>query len=252
MALTDPTVVNKPKRINPGLLCFYGLEGIGKTTIAAQIPDSYLCEIAHEGSGADYIEYRGHAFKNLEELEAAIPIFQAWKKEGKMPKRLIVDSVDALLSWIENRITAKYCGLIDKEKKPIVATALELGYGKGHDMAAQVLKDLWASLLTCCDEMIFVAHCKAHDKTEQTVIPKDIDLPGKLRNFVCYKADATAYAFRNTAGEIWFTFHSDDKSAGKSRAAHLQGKRIKLASTVNGKLVCDWSQIYLPEVTVCT
>lgn len=246
LKLTPPDQVNEPVRVNPSLLVFYGKEGIGKTTIAAQIPDAYVLVISHEGAGADYIRYRGHRFSSLEDLEQAIPTLKQWYKEGKI-KRLVVDSIDALLSLIENRASQRYGKLIDKEKKPIVATVFELGYGKGNDMAAQLLKDLWAELRLCCDDLIFVAHCKAGDKTTQEVAPHDVDLPGKLRNFVCYKADATAYAWRTKEGEVWFTFFSNDASAGKSRPTHLQGKKLKIASTIDGKLVADWSQVYLPE-----
>ena len=88
---------------------------------------------------------------------------------------------------------------------------------------------------------------KAADKTEQTVIVKEVDLPGKLRNKVVYTADAAGYLFNNSQGELWVTFHSADDIAGGSRSRHLAGQRVCLGKFEDGAFKADWSKIYLSE-----
>lgn len=249
MPLTEPNTVNPAKRINPRFLFFYGKEKTFKTTIAAQLPYSYLCVLQHEGAGADYIEYKGHTFGSLDEFEKALPTLRGWYKEGKF-KYLVIDTADALVSWLENRATDRYGKTVNKEKVGLVATVLEIGYGKGTDMLAQMLKDLWAELLTCCDGLVMIGHCKSFEKTEQVTEAKDIDLPGKLRNLVAYRACATAYCFlreENGVKKAWFTFEPSDKVNGGARIPRLAGKRLCVGEMKEGKLVADWSGIYLPE-----
>jgi hypothetical protein len=246
MPLNAPDKLNPVKRRNPRLLFLYGKEKIGKTTAVAQLPDSYLLELVHEGAGADYIEYKGSCIETLNDFDNALPQLRQWNIDKKF-KRLVIDSIDSLVSWIEDRCTNAYQKSINKEKVGIVATVFELNFGKGHDMAVQLLKDYIAKLLGCCDELVFVGHCKAADKTEQTVIVKEVDLPGKLRNKVVYTADAAGYVFLQGKGDLWVTFHSADEIAGGSRSRHLAGQRIQLGTFVNGAMKADWSKIYLSE-----
>lgn len=247
MPLTDPTILNPPKRINPQVSFFYGREKIGKTTVMAQLPDSYLCVLKYEGAGADYISYRGHSFTSYKEFVDSLPQLQKWYKEGKF-KRLVIDSVDALVSWIENVATERYGKTIAKEKDQVVATVFELGFGKGHKMALSIFQDIWAQLLTCCDELVWVGHCKVGEsQTEQKVIPKEVDLPGNgLRNFVCYSCCAAGFMFLKDKS-LWVTFHTEDEIAGGSRSKHLAAQRIELAKMVDGSLQADWSKIFLPS-----
>jgi hypothetical protein len=243
--LTDPSILNPPKRVNPQFHFIYGKEKCGKTSASVQLPDSYLLELVHEGAGADYLAYRGHAFGSLAELRDSYKQLKTWNQERKF-RRLIVDTADALVSWLEDEASKKYKTLINKENAPIVATVMELGYGKGTEMLAQMFKDELAALRCCCDELLLLGHCKEFDKTEQAVDAKEVDLPGKLRNKIVYAADAAAYCFQKD-DQLWLTYANKDEIAGGSRALHLAGQRIMLSEMKNGKLQTFWEKIYLPE-----
>ena len=245
--LTDPSILNPPKRVNPQFLFIYGREKIGKTTAAAQLPDSYLLEILHEGAGADYVSYRGSAVGSLAELRAGYTQLREWNKAGKF-RRLVVDTGDALIALLEDEASKKYKTLINKENAPIVATVMELGYGKGTEMLAQMFKDELAALKTCCDELLVLGHSKKYDTTVEATNAKDVDLPGKLRSKIIYTADAAAYAYldRTKKNELWLAFSNTDEVAGGSRARHLAGQKVKLGEFGPEGMIANWSKIYLP------
>lgn len=248
MPLNPPDVINAPAAVNPRLMLLYGPAKVGKTSALAQLPQSYLLDLkATEGSGADYLEYRGSRIDTLADLEMSYEQLRAWRKEGKF-KRLIIDTVDSLEAWCEEACTDTYNKTADAKKNGVVASVYERAYGAGHHAVRTKFKEVVAELLRCADELVFVGHLrdKVLDKTQQEVIAKDIDLTGKLANIICYMVDATGYVFRDRQGKLKVTFATNELINCGVRCRHLIGKSFELGQMVDGKLVCNWEQIYLP------
>lgn len=258
MPLNPPEQINAPTRRNPLIHLIYGRPKIGKTTAVAQIPGCYLLELrSTEGAGAEYISYRGSTFDTLEELKQAIPTLRKWGKEEKKFKYLAVDTIDAVENWVEMTGTDAYkkSPAIKEKEGSVINSVYELSFGRGHNLVRPAFKNLLMELGSCCDGLVLLSHLKSgsFDKSEQEVVAKDIDLPGKLANVACYAACAIGYFFMpaDKPNERWITYvpKPGDTNCG-GRCPHLSGKRFKISEQVGDAVKADWSKIYVDEAPV--
>lgn len=115
--------INKPLRA-----ILYGVEGVGKSTFAADAPSPiFLCA---EDGAAQLDVARLPAPRNWADVIEATRILATEDHEFKT---LVIDSVD----WLEPLAWAQVCAAQSK------ASIEDLGYGKGYVMAL----DLWRQLL---------------------------------------------------------------------------------------------------------
>ena len=141
----------------PQKLVFYGVEGIGKTSLAAQTPDPLFIDT--EGGTAHLDVRRLQKPASWEELIALV------KEVASTPdvcRTLVIDTAD----WAEQMCIDHICA---KYKQPGIES---FGYGKGYTYLAEE----FARLLAACDEVILSGKnvvITAHAKMRKQELPDE-------------------------------------------------------------------------------
>lgn len=141
----------------PQKLVFYGVEGIGKTSLAAQTPDPLFIDT--EGGTAHLDVRRLQKPGSWEELIALI------KEVAATPdvcRTLVIDTAD----WAEQMCIDYICA---KYKQPGIES---FGYGKGYTY----LSEEFARMLSACDEVILSGKnvvITAHAKMRKQELPDE-------------------------------------------------------------------------------
>ena len=141
----------------PQKLVFYGVEGIGKTSLAAQTPDPLFIDT--EGGTAHLDVRRLQKPASWEELIALV------KEVANTPdvcRTLVIDTAD----WAEQMCIDHICA---KYKQPGIES---FGYGKGYTY----LSEEFARLLAACDEVILSGKnvvITAHAKMRKQELPDE-------------------------------------------------------------------------------
>lgn len=141
----------------PQKLVFYGVEGIGKTSLAAQTPDPLFIDT--EGGTAHLDVRRLQKPASWEELIALV------KEVAATPdvcRTLVLDTAD----WAEQMCIDHICA---KYKQPGIES---FGYGKGYTYLAEE----FSRLLTTCDEVILSGKnvvITAHAKMRKQELPDE-------------------------------------------------------------------------------
>lgn len=141
----------------PQKLVFYGVEGIGKTSLAAQTPDPLFIDT--EGGTAHLDVRRLQKPASWEELIALV------KEVANTPdvcRTLVIDTAD----WAEQMCIDHICA---KYKQPGIES---FGYGKGYTFLAEE----FARLLAACDEVILSGKnvvITAHAKMRKQELPDE-------------------------------------------------------------------------------
>ncbi len=239
-----------PSRVNPQALILYGPPKVGKTTAVAALPDSLILEL--EPAGADFVSARKIDVPDMKTFLATINKLIALR-EAKTPacKRLVIDTMDQLEVLAKASAFAKYkASVLGKTSNATDLFELDMGQGYGR------LRDEVGELLWLCvkaaEELILLAHVRdkfIERKGMQEVSAQDIDLTGKVRSLVCSRVSSIGFVRRDFTGTLYVNFgkKADDIVICESRCAHLSGKEIELGKNVGGKLVFEWSKIYLPD-----
>ena len=141
----------------PQKLVFYGVEGIGKTSLAAQTPEPLFIDT--EGGTAHLDVRRLQKPASWEELIALI------KEVAATPdvcRTLVIDTAD----WAEQMCIDYICA---KYKQPGIES---FGYGKGYTYLAEE----FARMLSACDEVILSGKnvvITAHAKMRKQELPDE-------------------------------------------------------------------------------
>lgn len=141
----------------PQKLVFYGVEGIGKTSLAALTPDPLFIDT--EGGTAHLDVHRLQKPASWEELIALV------KEVANTPdvcRTLVIDTAD----WAEQMCIDHICA---KYKQPGIES---FGYGKGYTY----LSEEFARLLAACDEVILSGKnvvITAHAKMRKQELPDE-------------------------------------------------------------------------------
>lgn len=141
----------------PQKLVFYGVEGIGKTSLAAQTPEPLFIDT--EGGTAHLDVRRLQKPSSWEELIALI------KEVAATPdvcRTLVIDTAD----WAEQMCIDYICA---KYKQPGIES---FGYGKGYTYLAEE----FARMLSACDEVILSGKnvvITAHAKMRKQELPDE-------------------------------------------------------------------------------
>ncbi len=141
----------------PQKLVFYGVEGIGKTSLAAQTPDPLFIDT--EGGTAHLDVRRLQKPASWEEL---ISLVKEVAATPDVCRTLVIDTAD----WAEQMCIDYIC---DKYKQPGIES---FGYGKGYTY----LSEEFARLLAACDEVILSGKnvvITAHAKMRKQELPDE-------------------------------------------------------------------------------
>jgi hypothetical protein len=143
----------------PPRIMVYGVEGIGKSLLAAKTPKPNFVQ-TEDGLG----EIDCHKFplsKSLEDVEHALTELQT---EKHAYQTVVIDSLD----WLERMIWDRLCkayGVTSIEK-------VDGGYGKGYVLAASLWRRVIDRLATLRDERGMMVMLLAHAKVEKFEDPE--------------------------------------------------------------------------------
>lgn len=142
--------LRKPLRV-----VLYGVEGIGKTTLASQFPKPIVLDTEN---GSTHLDVDRVQVTKWTELEGAM---HSLVRDSQGYETVVIDSAD----WAERLATTH---LLEREKKSSIEA---FGFGKGYVQLAEVV----AKALELCDQLVargmnvvWVAHSKV-----QRVSPPD-------------------------------------------------------------------------------
>jgi len=150
--------VIRGKQRTPLRVVIYGLEGIGKTTLAAQFPDAVILDTE---DGSAHLDCARVVCQDWTSLEGAI---MELGRDGQGFRTVVIDSAD----WAE-RLAVH--ALVSKASKRSIE---DFGFGKGYVMLAEQ----FAKLLTAADHLIsrgMHVVWVAHSKVQRTSPPDETD-----------------------------------------------------------------------------
>lgn len=134
--------LRKPLRV-----VLYGVEGIGKTTLASQFPKPIVLDTEN---GSTHLEVDRVQIGKWVDLEGAI---HSLVRDPQGYETVVIDSAD----WAERLATTQ---LLEREKKPSIES---FGFGKGYVQLAEIV----GKALELCDQLVarginvvWVAHSK--------------------------------------------------------------------------------------------
>jgi hypothetical protein len=132
--------------VRPQKAVLYGPEGVGKTTLASQLPDPVFLDTEGGTHHLDVVRFEGT--DSWEAITAAIAALAAG---GHDFKTLVLDTVD----WAEKRLAEHLCAKASKE------SIEDFGYGKGYVLLAEEFAKFLSSLdrlLARGMHVVFLAH----------------------------------------------------------------------------------------------
>lgn len=178
------------KIVKPPRLLVYGIEGIGKTTFAANAPKPIFIQTE---DGADYLDVA--KFPLVEKLDQALQYLDALICEAHDYQTCVIDSVD----WLEDRIFEKVCA--DYNVRNIASA--NGGYGRGYDAAKEYWKIIKGKLHTLREQRGMAIVMLAHHQVKEAGDPEypDYDkyeprLHAKAMHLLSEWSDAVLFATR--------------------------------------------------------
>lgn len=153
-------IISGVEKNKPIKTCIYGAEGIGKSTLASQMPKPLFLDT--EG-GTSQLDINRVKISTWQELLGAIKEVIA---NPDICKTLVIDTAD----WAETMCVKYVCF------KGNVNGIEDFGFGKGYTYLAEEFKNMLTSLSQCCEvgiNPVIVAHGK----------PRKFELPDEKGSF---------------------------------------------------------------------
>ena len=243
-----PEKIIKAEGLSPQRVVIYGLPKMGKTTALTALENCLIVDFEKGSNFVDALKVRVNSIKDLGDLILALEAKQE-ELGGKNPyPYLALDTVSALEELILPTAARDYKAT-PMGKNWNGKDVRTLPNGAGYLYIRNAFQRVVDKFDAVTDHLILVGHVKDSmvDKMGKEVNAKDLDLAGKLRNIVCSKADAVAYAFRKKDG-IYLNFKSSDELTCGSRCLHLRGQEIHLGElNEDGTHDYKWEQVFLKE-----
>lgn len=252
---------------NPRILLVISKPKIGKTPIAALVPNSLLINL--EGRRADFVtamKMDANSVSDIAQIGSLII------KAGRPYQTLIVDTTSALeemcipygetlyantgqgKNWFargtDGKILIGADGLqVPGEGRLKYGGLLNMPDGQGYGWLREAFFKIIAYLETLAPQLILMGHIKdiMLDKNSSNVSSIEVDLFGKTKGILARKCDAMGYMYRKGNQNI-ISFKSNDEQACGTTSHHLSGKEIVISQMdkTTGKITAFWDRIYLP------
>lgn len=183
-------VVTNGKKTKPPRLIIYGIEGIGKSTLASCAPKPVFLPTEE---GLNQIDCQ--SFPKVERLAELNSYLDALELEEHDFQTVVIDSID----WLERLI----CREIADQFGARSIEKVDGGYGRGYSYAA----DTWREILDKLDTLrntrklgvILIGHAKSETITDpeaQDVTRYSLRLNKNTAALLCEWADAVLFATR--------------------------------------------------------
>jgi hypothetical protein len=233
---------------SPRHLVLYSPPKTGKTTLAAELPNSLLIDVEE---GSDFVAAMRMKVGSYQELHE---LCEEVKKAGRPYIYGIIDTATGLEDMIAPLALKLYqqtpmASRSDLKKWPTgiyTDHILKLADGGGYLYYRQAYEMMLDKVKEAFPRTILLGHIKDKliNKGGNEVSAKDIDLTGKIKQIVCSKADAIGY-LRREDNKCIVTFQTSDDLICGARPEHLRNKTIVLSEFVNGEFKTYWDKIYI-------
>jgi hypothetical protein len=226
-------------RVDPKKLVMYAPPKMGKTTVAAELPNSLIIDLEN---GSDFVSAMKVNANDLDELNA---IAVAIEEAGKPYDFVVVDTITKLEEMVLPLALSLYKATpMGKNFKG--TDVLTLPNGAGYLYLRKAFLKVIKRLESLAPNIVLIGHLKDKmiNSNGKEVNAKDLDLTGKLKSIMCADADAVGYLHRS-GNQTLLNFISSDEVLCGSRCDHLRGQEIVLAeSNEKGEINVDWTKVY--------
>lgn len=219
-----PTEYSEPK--NQGLKNFnmilFGPPKVGKTSFAADWPDSLIIEC--EMNGADHIRCKKVDVNSMEELREVYKLV----KEDKVFKTIVIDSLDKVAAWIEQEICSELGTTSIMESKKGERNGVQWGMYKERVLGFVL------GTMKLGKNVIFISHTKKAetDANGSVINPKSINLYGATASEVLALVSNIGYMMAKEVegGKVkhYVSFKAGQSVEAGSRSPALRDKIIEV------------------------
>lgn len=267
-----PTETIKPNDPRLAKLLLFGESGVGKSPIAAQLPNSLV--LSFDPSGMKFVEACYVQIKEFDDLRVIQEAIRKHRKDERAKaavdptyigkdkyKFIVVDTitylVDLCVTEAENMYSRSPMGkhwFVGKDAEPSgkaqYGSILSLADGAGYAWLRQAVESALDIIETMAANVVILAHTRTNRESDQ-VDSKNIDLPGKLVDIVCRRMEAVGHLARIADDRVTATFQVGKKLSSKSKIDRLEGNVFVISQKKDGKIVTYWDEIFdilKPEV----
>jgi len=203
-------------------MILFGPPKVGKTTFAAQFPDSLILECEHQG--ADLIKCKKLDLKSYDDFRKAFLLL----KDDKGFKTIVIDSLDIISSWIEKEI----CNELNIPN--ILTPAKSTQKGAQWGMYKDRFLDFVNTICSLNKRTIFISHSKKAeiDDSGNVISPRTINLYGQTAIQLMSQINNIGYMFaKELPGNIvkrYISFAPGAQIESGSREPALSGRILEI------------------------
>lgn len=260
-----PTKKRKALITVPSSLMLFSEPKVGKTSIAAQLPDCLIADFEKGSHAIEAMSVDINSIADVHNLHAAI-------KKAKYPYKFIVaDTVSAIEDMCLQEADYRYAMSPEGKKdnwillddngnlhptsgKLLTGGILNLGFGKGYNLVNDVFNEVMATLKKCAPRIILLAHSVTTTKRKngKETTSLDIMLGKKARFSATFRSDAIGYVYRTKDSQNWINFTATDDVLAGNRFRYLEKEHILISEFIddekgNEELVTYWEKIFSPS-----
>jgi hypothetical protein len=258
-AIKLPTKKRKAILETPKRMILFSKPKVGKTTIVSQLDNCLILDFEEGTLAIDALSYP------INEISDIVKVCKAIEEAGKPYNYICVDTASALeemaIPVAEKRFANSPEGdkwflrdengkLHPKSLKARYGSVMNLPYGKGYTLVADVFNDVLARLEKVAPKLILLAHSTYATLNKEGVefTSLDIQMSKKCKFAATFKADAIGYIYRDGKQNfINFTATEDVGAGGRHR--YLEKEHILISEYVedengNESLKTYWENIY--------
>lgn len=267
-----PKQKRKPLSTEPKHLLVYGPPKIGKTSMAAELPNHLILDFEH---GSEYVEANSVKILDLE-----VPPSEKRSKEERAKVRefyltevlemlaedcpydyIVLDTLTAIEERAEFWATWKYMntsqgktfnrtpsGTMKSTKDWELVT--NKPNGAGYLQFREAYKSYIKPFRSLPATVIYFGHVrdKVLTKNRNEINVKDLDLTGKNKTITTATiVDAIGYIYRKNEKEKMqniVTFKGSEELLCGTRCEYLTGKDFVVSEMKDGKVTVNWNEIY--------
>jgi hypothetical protein len=267
MAVINLPTAPRPAQIaTPKRALIFSKPKVGKTLILSKLPNCLILDF-EEGTLA--IEAMAYPIRKVSDI---VGVCKAIKDADYPYEYIAIDTASALeemcqpvaeQQWAKSPdgkewflADSKDPTKLHKESgKAKYGSIMNLPYGKGYSLVADVFNDVINRLQKCAPKLIILAHSTyavINKKDGSEFSSLDIQMSKKCKFAATFKADAIGYMYRDGKQNFINFTASEDVGAG-GRHRYLEKEHILISEYIDGKDGADeqfityWDKIFAPE-----
>jgi len=229
------------EQVNPRVLVLFSKPKVGKTTAAAQLPDSLIFDLE---KGTNYVSANSVQINNLDDIKG----YGKAIEERKYPyKYLIVDTVSKL-----EDLVLPYANTLYKKtpmgKNWMGNDVRTLERGAGYLYLRMAFFRTLSYIYTLAPYIILMGHLKDAliNKKGTEVSAYELDLTGKIKSILSADVSTIGYMYRKDNQNI-INFKTSEEVICGSRSKHLRNKEIIISeyNSDTDEIKTFWDKVYI-------